>query len=57
MDGGGIGEMSKESGGRRFALFAGAVLANGIWCFLTYRQKYNDYLEIRVGQHGFYKWI
>ncbi|MEZ3467255.1 MAG: HAMP domain-containing histidine kinase [Schaedlerella sp.] len=28
------------------ALFAGAVLANGIWCFLTYRRKYRDYLEI-----------
>lgn len=28
------------------ALFAGTVLANGIWCFLTYRRKYKDYLEI-----------
>lgn len=28
------------------ALFAGAVLANGIWCYLTYRRKYRDYLEI-----------
>lgn len=28
------------------ALFAGAVLVNGIWCFLTYRRKYRDYLEI-----------
>ena len=31
---------------RYFALFAGVVLANGIWCFLTYRRKYNDYQEI-----------
>ena len=31
---------------RYFALFAGAVLANGIWCFLTYRRKYKDYQEI-----------
>lgn len=28
------------------ALFAGAVLANGIWCYLTYRRKYREYLEI-----------
>lgn len=28
------------------ALFIGAVLANGIWCYLTYRRKYRDYLEI-----------
>lgn len=28
------------------ALFTGAVLANGIWCYLTYRRKYRDYLEI-----------
>lgn len=31
---------------RYAALFAGAVLANGIWCYLTYRRKYRDYLEI-----------
>ncbi len=31
------------------ALFAGAVLANGIWCCLTYRRKYRDYLEITDG--------
>ena len=28
------------------ALFAVAILANGIWCYLTYRRKYRDYLEI-----------
>lgn len=28
------------------ALFTGAVLANGIWCFLTYCRKYREYLEI-----------
>lgn len=27
-------------------LFAGAVLANAVWCYLTYRRKYRDYLEI-----------
>lgn len=27
-------------------LFGAVLLANGIWCYLTYRRKYRDYLEI-----------
>lgn len=27
-------------------LFAAAVLANGVWCYLVYRRKYRDYLAI-----------
>lgn len=29
-----------------FTLFGAALLTNGIWCYLTYRRKYRDYLEI-----------
>ncbi len=34
------------SAGSPAVLFAGALLANGVWCYLEYRREYQDYLMI-----------